>query len=49
MNMFRREIVAEFLLRGLVRDGNGNLRLPEKGCATIDEIDEISKFYVPFP
>jgi hypothetical protein len=43
LNMFRQSIVAEVLLRGLVRCDNGELRLPEKGSVTTKAIDAISK------
>lgn len=47
LNMFRKGIVPEFLLRGLVRcgdrEGEAGLRLPEKGSVTEEAIDDISK------
>jgi hypothetical protein len=47
LNVFRKGIVPEFLLRGLVRcgdiEGEGGLRLPVKGSVTKEAIDDISK------
>jgi hypothetical protein len=43
MNIFRRGLIAEFLIRGLERDENGGLKLPDRGSASKEEIDKISK------
>jgi hypothetical protein len=42
MNIFRRGLIAEFMIKGLLRDDSG-LKLPELGSASNEEIDEISK------
>lgn len=42
INLFHRGIVAEFLVRGLVKSADGTLRLPERGSASKEEIDAIS-------
>lgn len=43
LHIFREGVVPEVLLKGLVRRGDGKLRLPEKGSVTKQEIDNISK------
>ena len=47
LNIFRKALLREYLLRGLVRGEDGKLRLPERGSITKDEIDEISSFPQP--
>ena len=42
LTLFRKALIREYLLRGLVRGEDGKLRLPERGSITKDEIDEIS-------
>jgi hypothetical protein len=44
LTIFRKALLREYLLRGLVRSEDGKLRLPEQGSVTKDEIDEISPF-----
>jgi hypothetical protein len=44
LTVFRKALLREYLLRGLVRSDDGKLRLPERGLVTKDEIDEISRF-----
>ena len=48
MQVFRRGIVAEFLLRGLIRrrldDGTVEWQFPDKGMVPESEIDGISQF-----
>lgn len=46
LTFFREAILPEFLLKGLVRDENGNLAMPKKGCVSKKEIDGISKFSI---
>ncbi|CAL3966121.1 hypothetical protein PZA11_002880 [Diplocarpon coronariae] len=53
MNIFQRSLVAEFLLKGLVRMDDGSLRLPEQGCVSKEEVDAISPLHlctlIPYP
>lgn len=42
LTIFRKALIREYLLRGLVRGEDGKLRLPERGSITKEEIDEIS-------
>ena len=44
-HIYRNAILAEFLVRGLIRE-KGGLRLPVKGEATSEEVDQIST--IPF-
>ncbi|OBT59948.1 hypothetical protein VE03_10333 [Pseudogymnoascus sp. 23342-1-I1] len=46
LRIFREGIVSEVLLRGLVKDEDGKLRLPEKGSVTEQEIDDISPYHI---
>lgn len=43
LRIFREGVVSEVLVRGLVRGEDEKLRLPEKGSATEQEINDISK------
>ncbi|KAH7310042.1 Alpha/Beta hydrolase protein [Rhexocercosporidium sp. MPI-PUGE-AT-0058] len=45
-HLFERGIVAEFLVRGLVRGSDGQLGFPERGCVSKKELDEISPLYL---
>jgi hypothetical protein len=47
LTIFRKALLREYLLRGLVRGEDGKLRLPEQGSVTKDEIDAISPSF-PF-
>ena len=42
-HLFERGIVAEFLVKGLVRGTDGSLAFAEKGSVSKEEIDDISK------
>ncbi|KAN0102844.1 alpha/beta-hydrolase [Hyaloscypha variabilis] len=42
LTIFRKALIREYLLRGLIRGEDGKLRLPERGSVTKEEIDEIS-------
>ncbi len=42
MTVFRKGIIAEFLIKGLVRQDDGTLRLPEPGSVRKEEVDAIS-------
>lgn len=44
---FNNGIVSEFLLKGLERDHDGRLRMPEKGCVKREEVDAISQCCSP--
>ncbi len=48
MNIFRTSVIAEFLLKGLQKDDEDRLKLPERGCVSSEEIDEISKLALLF-
>jgi hypothetical protein len=41
--VFTESLIAEFLIKGLLRDESGALKLPEKGSVSEEEIDAISK------
>lgn len=43
MHIFRQNLIGEVLLRGLIREADGTLRLPEKGSVGNQELDKISK------
>ncbi|KAL5319399.1 hypothetical protein ACEPPN_012451 [Leptodophora sp. 'Broadleaf-Isolate-01'] len=45
-HLFERGIIAEFLVKGLLRQSDGSLRLPEQGSVSKEEIDEISPLYL---
>ena len=47
LTIFRKALLREYLLRGLVRGEDGKLRLPEQGSVTKEEIDEISPSFLP--
>lgn len=44
MTVFRKSIITEFLIKGLVRQEDGTLRLPEPGSVRKEEVDAISKY-----
>ncbi|KAH8811042.1 Alpha/Beta hydrolase protein [Xylogone sp. PMI_703] len=44
---FRKGVITEFLLRGLVKGKNGVLKLPEKGSVGENEIKSISPIHFP--
>ncbi|KAI9049605.1 hypothetical protein LZ554_006631 [Drepanopeziza brunnea f. sp. 'monogermtubi'] len=46
IHLFSRGLIADFLVRGLVRDADGTLGLPEKGSASNEEIDAISPLHL---
>lgn len=45
--VFTESLVAEFLIKGLLRDESGGLKFPEKGSVSEEEINTISKTKAP--
>ena len=41
--IFQQGLMTDFLINGLQNDGEGRLKLPEKGSASVEQIDAISK------
>ena len=44
--MFKSEIIAEFLLKGLLKSPSGSLSLPAKGSMNENEVNEISPLHL---
>ncbi|KAL2067735.1 hypothetical protein VTL71DRAFT_15831 [Oculimacula yallundae] len=44
--IFEQGLIAEFLIKGLLRERDGTLRLPEQGSVSKEEIDEISPLHI---
>ncbi|CZS92953.1 uncharacterized protein RAG0_03445 [Rhynchosporium agropyri] len=44
--IFEQEIIAEFLIKGLLRQLDGSLQLPEQGSVAKEEIDAISPIHI---
>ena len=47
LTVFREALLPEYLVQGLIRDGDGKLRLPERVSITKEKIDEISNSSLP--